>query len=360
MDISKFHHYLRYHSLNWYEQTKRRFQFNKKKQAELLLAFAKPMSVGRTTYAICSHIELYGEPKQKIIVNEIRRNLQSGDLISKAFIGWYDPMTVAALSAAEKGGDKSFLMAMNHIAKQLAAEEKTGSSSFLKLLYPGLYWLVSTIIIIGLNAFFIPMITSISNGATSPAIEDFSSVATFYTYWLGPILVCMFVGFILIKKMLQDYVGPYRDQIDTFTILKWQPFAGYRLKVGAYIVSTFSLLKRFGLSAFDILRILGATGSKYQRFHVENMIQSLKYGNDSDIDALNTGLLESQYISLLKLYTAGNDSHAVEALASAADDINERCIKRIQTTGNIIFYAFWGAVLFNLIKVASLMLGMNS
>lgn len=359
MDISKFHHYARFHSLNWYEQTKRRLQFNKKKQAEFLLAFAKPMSVGRTAFSICKHIERFGDPKQKIIITEIQKNLQSGEQMSKALIGWYDPLTVAALSAAEKGGEESLLIALEHVSNQLQKEQETGAKAFLKLLYPGIGWVLTTLVIIAMNIYFLPMVKEMSRGGSSPAIESFEAVAFFYTYLLWPILLFGFVGIYFINRMLREYIGPHRDLIDSFTVYKWKPFEGYRLKIGAYIVSSFSLLKRFGLPAFSILKILESTGSQYQRFHVANMSQALTYGNGNEIEALNTGLLEEQYVSLLRLYTADNDDHAVEALDKAANDINERCIKRIQTTGNIFYYAAWGAVLFNLIKVASVILGMN-
>lgn len=338
----------------------RSFQFNKNRQSEFLHQFASLMAVGRMPYDIADHIVKFGQKTEQEIASNIKFQLQNGLLISDALAGWIDPMKLAALKAAEEGGQEGFVIALKIISTNLIQETDTAKTSKAKILMPFVYTLMSFALVIGINFKFLPIFKGISQGPLPKPIQDIERYSGFLVGWGWLLLLAAVIGIFLFKYLEKNLVGDHRDRLEVIKIGSWNPFGGFRMKVGAHIIESFALLKRFNFSAYSIYRILIREGSAYQKHHVQIMTNQLPEGNESEIDSLDSGLLEPQYISLLKLYTGAENMNIVDQLNSAARDIKRRCEKRIQVNTDIIYYILWMTTLYNLTAIVNVFMATSS
>lgn len=338
----------------------RRFTFNKEKQAELLNLFAELMKSGRMPYDIADHLVKYGANQEKLIAIDIKTMLQNGDSIVSALEGWFDPMNIAALRAAEDGGQEGFCLAMQIISRELKKEKEASSVSIAKLAMPFMYSIISFAMVFFMQTKFVPIYKEISNGNLPPPIQKLDSYAGFLMDYGVIVLVAVVGLFIYFKYLEKNLIGDFRDKIEVFKIGPWNPFGGYRLKVAAHIVASFALLKRFNFSAYAIYQVLINEGSVYQRYHVNIMRMQLPEGNENEIDSMDSGLLEQQYISLLKLYMGTDNSNIVDKLNAAAADIRKRCATRLKVNADIIYYILWAIIVNNLTIAVGVFMATNS
>lgn len=340
----------------FYEKKKRQLSFTRPKQVKFLRIFSELMKVGRLPYDIADYIAKYGDPVERQIAIEIKANLGNGLSICDALDGWIDPMSLAALRAAEEGGQEGFVLALTYVAEEMETQSTTSAGALKKMIYPGVYAVTSFGIVIALHYNMIPMMRDMNRGMLPKDIQATDDYAVFLINW-GWLYTILFVALLVGFKYLQkNLVGETRDKLEMIKIVNWYPFGGYRLLIGSHIVASFALLKRFDFPAFMIYRILEQEGSIYQKHHVSIMREQLKDGNENEIESMDSGLLEPQYISLLKLYAGAESTSYVSALNSASKDIGRRCIDRMKINGEIIFYALWGVVIYNLSMVVNVLM----
>lgn len=338
----------------------RKFCFNKEKQSELLNLFSELMKSGRMPYDIADHLVKYGSKEEKLIATDIKLMLQNGDSIVNALEGWFDSMNIAALRAAEDGGQEGFCLAMQIISSELKKEKVASSVSLAKLAMPFLYTIISFAMVFFMQTKFVPIYKEISNGNLPPPIQKLDSYAGFLMDYGMLVLIAMVGVFIYFKYLEKNLIGDFRDKVEVFKIGPWNPFGGYRLKVAAHIVSSFGLLKRFNFSAYAIYQVLMNEGSVYQRYHVNIMRMQLPEGNENEFDSMDSGLLEQQYISLLKLYMGTDNSNIVDKLNAAAADIRKRCATRLKVNADIIYYILWAVLVNNLTIAVGVFMATNS
>lgn len=337
-----------------------RFKFDSKRQSAFLSVFAELMQVGRLPYDIADYQTKYGQKIEAKISADIKRNLSEGLNVTDALEGWIEPLNLAALKAGEASGHEGFVKALRHVSGLIQSQNQASSSSFSKCLYPGLYTILSVVFIAAIYTNFVPVIEEISVGKPLPIeVKNFKDFVEFWIAWGIPILVCLTAYIATFKYLEKNLVGDIRDQIEMIKIGSWQPFGGYRLKIGSHIVSSFALLKRFDFPAYTIYRILSNEGDKYQRHHISIMQKQLKEGHENEISSLDSGLLEPQYVSLLSLYAGANQSIYVEALNSAAREIQERCNNRMKVTGTLLSYFLWIILIKNLAALITILMSVN-
>lgn len=332
----------------FFEAKKRQFMFPRQKQVKFLRIFSDLMRVGRLPYDIADYIAKYGMDIEQKIALEITENLGNGLSVCDALEGWIEPMSLAALRAAEEGGQDGFVLALSTVANELEIQANTASGAFKKALYPGAYAVMSFLMIIGLHYKMIPMMRDMYKGMLPRDIQETEDYALLLINWGWLYLLVFIVAMFAYKYLQRNLIGEVRDKLEMIKVLNWYPFGAYRLVVGSHIVASFALLKRFNFPAYQIFRILENEGSPYQQHHVRIMRDQLKDGNENEIDSMDSGLLESQYISLLKLYASTESDKYVDALNSAANDIKKRCIDRMKINGEIMYFFLWGVVVYNL------------
>ncbi|MDQ2077385.1 type II secretion system F family protein [Marinimicrobium sp. ABcell2] len=342
-----------------YQSTVRRLSFNKKQQAQLLGTMTKPLRVGRPPVEVARHLAQFGSKQEKIIAGDILDNLRSGRGIVDALEGWYDDVTLSALRAAEHAGPNTFVEAIEYLSKNMLKSSKAKSAVLSKWAYPGVFVLASSFMIFWLSGFLLPTLVAMNQGQIPEGAQHFVSVANFYKYWFPWIVVLLVAGLFYARWWLANHVGPIRDTFDHIPL-----FSGYRLSIGANVVATFALLKRFDMKPFHIIRLLGDTGSPYQQSHVYNMKEALRgvgketqEGTKGIVNALDIGLLDDEYVSLVKLYAEADDAYIIEALEQAAEDIGERVMARLSKIAMIGTFFLWGWVLYNVIAVVSVVMG---
>lgn len=332
----------------------RRFQFGPKKQADLLEAFAQPLKIGASRLAIAAHIEKHGDKVQQRIARDIRLSLQSGGTICDGLSGWIEPLSLSALRAAEEGGNDSFIEGLEYLAQSLGAAGQSKAVLLKKCGYPTGMLLLTTGLMLYINAKVVPMFEGIMEGEVDPSIQTFKSVAGFYTTWLIPLLILISGIVLYARYWLSTSVGDIRDSVDRFAL-----FAGYRLSVGAKMVTMYGLLKKFGLSALDILNLMQRTGTPYQKYHIYLMKEQLRSGVDHEIDALDTGLLDEQHVSLLKLYTQGGDRAVVDALEKASVALDQQIQRRSERLAKLLSSVIFLWAFANIVLVVLILFGVN-
>mgnify|MGYP003108597081 CR=1 FL=1 len=344
-----------------YQGVLRRLSFNRKRQAALLKTLAKPMKVGRPPVEIVKHLIQFGDNQQKVIAKDMLHNLRSGVRLTSALEGWYDEVTISALRAAEQSGQNTFVDALDYLGDKLTEASKAKMAIFAKWLYPAVFVVGTSALILGLNDFMVPTILAMNNDQPPPNVQSFMDVADFYLYRFPIIAVLFVAGLVYARWWFANHVGPIRDTIDHIKL-----FSGYRLSIGANVVSTFALLKRFDMKPLRIVQMLEETGSPYQQSHVFNMKEALKggreeqrEGNKGIVNALDIGLLDDIYVSLLKLYAQASDEFVVEALELASEDIHQRVMERLGFLGMWVTLALWAWIGFNVITIVSLLMGIQ-
>lgn len=348
---------LRHSIVERYETVRRRLAFNRKQQADLLAALSKPMRVGRPPLLIARHLVKFGTAPQRRIAQDMITNLRSGKGVVAALEGWYDEVTLSALRAAEKGGPKTLLQALMYLSENMTKFRSEKVAIFGKWLPPGIYIVITINIMMILEGALIPALSAIG-GEDKAAF--FVAVMKFYKYQLPFIMIALVGAIIYARWWLANHIGPFRDTFDHIRL-----FSGYRLSIGVNVVSTFALLSRFDMKPFHIVRLLEETGSPYQQSHVFNMKEALRGARSDDrigsskgiVNALDVGLLDDEYLSLLKLYAEADDEYAVEALEDAARDIQSQVLMRLKVFGVAGTLFLWVWLVFNLITIVLLLLG---
>lgn len=348
---------LRHAIVDRYATLRRRLAFNRKQQADFLRALSKPLRVGRPPLQVARHLVKFGTEPQKRIARDMITSLSSGRGVVAALEGWYDEVTLSALRAAEKGGPKTLLQALGYLSENMTKSSNAKAAIFGKWAYPGFFVGLTIMMMVFLEGLLVPVL---SVGDVPDNVNRFIAVMKFYKHQL-PFLMAGLTGlFIYSRWWLANHVGPIRDTFDHIKI-----FSGYRLSVGVNVVSTFALLSRFDMKPFHIVRLLEETGSPYQQSHVFNMKEALRGGRGDDgdgsskgiVNALDVGLLDDEYLSLLKLFAEADDKYAVEALEEAANDIQERVLVRLKRFGAVVTTLLWIWIVFNVITIVLLIMG---
>lgn len=334
----------RSHWITW----RRRRAMPKAKQAQVLEAMSRPLSVGKPMVEVAHFFAEHGSSVQRELGQSIKEAKQSGAPASEAFALWLDPVSASALRSAETGGARTLARAMGLLADEMLRETAGLSSVVKKWLHPGVYVLITSILIVVMAVKVAPLIASIQSG-DSDEIAMLLSMANFYTgaFWLC--LLALMAIALCIVYYLRNGIGDFRDQLDRTGIT-----AGYRRKLGASLLRSFALLKQIGVPAHRIFKSLSQSGSRYYRWHLHRMRDRLSEGQAQDVFALDTGLFDSEQMALITLYASGSSREELsEALMKAADDIAKRSVEKLKIIGVVVAGLLWAWLVYNLIVLIS-------
>jgi hypothetical protein len=79
----------------------------------------------------------------------------------------------------------------------------------------------------------------------------------------------------------------------------------------------------------------------------------------SEVDAMDTGLLDDSQIATLHLYSSADDDHLIAAMNKAADVIGESISKRSTYAAYLVALLIGGWAFFNVIMIVSVIVGFN-
>ncbi|WP_020208911.1 type II secretion system F family protein [Gilvimarinus chinensis] len=333
---------------------KRSFRFSRAKQADFLRAFAGPMSVGKQPIEICEHILKHGSTVQKEVATLILASLEEGGGIASAMEGWIDPVSLSALKATEEAGSDVFVRALERIAESLEVSSQ-GRAKIIKLaIYPAIILIATIAIMIYPVGPVIESLKLMIHGKSDPTLDSMTSLIKFYVHWLW-LVALIGIGLIIgYRWYMANSISSFRRRIDQIAI-----FSGYRLSIASKFISTFALLKEFGMPASRIFNILKDSGNNYQRYHATLSQFNLGEGAISEVDAMDTGLLDDSQIATLHLYASADDDQLIAAMNKAADVVGKSISKRSTYAAYLVALLIGGWAFYNVIMIVSVLVGFN-
>ncbi|WP_049722401.1 type II secretion system F family protein [Gilvimarinus polysaccharolyticus] len=339
---------------DWTTMMSRKWKFGKSKQAEFLRTLAGPMSVGKKPIQICEHIRKHGTAAQKTLAVLILDSLREGGGICNALDGWIDSVSLSALKATEEAGSDIFVRALERIADSLEVASQ-GRTKILKLaIYPAMILVATISIMIYPVGPVVESLKLMIHGKSDPALDQMTTLIAFYTHWLWLTVMLGVLMIVSYRWYMANSISSFRHSVDKIPL-----FSGYRLSIASKFISTFALLKEFGMPAQRIFDILGSTGNTYQRYHSTLAQINLGEGAMSEVDAMDTGLLDDAQIATLHLYASSDDDHLIAAMNKAADVIGESTSKRSTYAAYLVALLIGGWAFFNVIMIVSVLVGFN-
>lgn len=362
MDTTKLQQSLRQLGIRWESSSRPGFinkmQFSKAKQADFLRAIASPMKVGRSIYDISKHISRYGEPVHRKIASKILTELQIGNAInpvSSSLKGWIDEISLSALSAAESNGPQTLIYALETIAESLEQSSQSYAAMFAMSAYPLVLNIVAVGVLFFATAPVVELYKELIDNAPDPILDRFGNVIFFYQYIFPILTVLLIGGFLYLIYYMKNDTSDLRLTLDKYPV-----FNLYRLNAGSKIISTYALLKRFGMPPLKILGIIRSSGGRYQKHHCNLMINSHQEGDAiNETMALDTGLLDNQHIALLYLYVSGNEDNFNDAMKAASKAIDLDISKQMKAFSKIISLSLFVLLIFNIMQIVSVQYGFN-
>ncbi len=340
---------------NSFEAWNRSRAFDRHDQAEFLRALAGPMTIGRSTFDICMHISQHGDTQiEKDLASDILEAIKGG-MICDALEGWIEPISLTALRTTEQEGVEVFIAALEGTADALESEADSSSNIIKSAITPFVLLMVSIAIMIYPVEPTIRLLQSMFEGKSMPDIESLLKLIAFYKFGLWVCFFGLFNLFIYYRWYAANVISPLRMKLEKFGL-----FSSYRLSVGVRFISTYSLLKSFGIAGHVIFNTLRSTGTGYQRYHAELANRNSQASVPSDIHALDTGLLDPKHIALLHLYANADESKLILAMNKVTKRIQGYLTKKNAITAKIITHTISAWVFFNIIKMVIAVVGFNS
>lgn len=233
------------------------------------------------------------------VATSVLAKMSEGKLLSDGFVGWYPESIVAIIRVGEEGG--TLPQSMLAAAAAMGHRNSAVVSLINSLIYPLAVVVVGLIVSVFIkHSVFVsfaqikPLEQWPNNGQVAMAF------ATFVQKWWWLVL-CLLVGSIVfVARILRSYIGDGRSVIDNFPILSL-----YRKFIAARVMETLGLLISNGVVIKKALRILKQSANPYLASHLLTMEYRLSGGKENLADVLDTGLLDKQDVSRLRVIARG-------------------------------------------------------
>lgn len=255
----------------------------------------------------------------KKLTESMLLKIAQGRAIADGMIGWMPPHIVELIRAGETGG--TLVQNLRVAAESLGRKNVVVGSLVSSLTYPIVVLLIGLGVLIYLKHSIFDQFAAIKPVATwPPEGKRLMTLATFIESWWFIVVIIGGLLFFSISKMLQNLVGPLRENIDKIPLL-----GIYRQVTAARFMETLGLLISNGIVFKQSLKIMQGQASNYLGWHLMMMERRLAGGRANIAEVLDTGLVsDGDILRLRAIADAKGFEHALVRLGrqSASNVVN--------------------------------------
>lgn len=273
----------------------KKFQFGNKKQLEFLEDMYLLINDGIPANRA---IEMMGEIAtgiNKEVAVTLSNKISEGQPLADGMKDWFSMNVVEIIRVGESGGAlaQTLKSAINMLSQQGAAL----GAFFAAIGYPLFVIMMSCGVILYINASVFPQFLAIKPVDLWPdAGRRLVFVADLIKHWWWMSIVLVVVIVVVMRKILSDYVGPLRTQLDRFP-----PFSFYKRLVAARVLETLGLLVANGVVFKSALGVMQHQANPYLLSHLQQMEHLLSMGKTNIGDVLSTGLVNENDLMRLRV-----------------------------------------------------------
>lgn len=248
--------------------------------------------------------------------------LDNGERFNSVLAGAVPDAERMAIAAGEDTGQVG--QGFRNAAFVTETAKRIKGELFKSLAYPAVLLVAFVVLLIVVSTMLIPTLLEIQPLDEWPVIARALYYVSQFTLGAGPwIAGGLAAGLAVALASLPRWQGHLRRQLDQWLV----PFSIYRQIQSANMLVTLAALMDSGLPTDEAMRRMQKSASKWLRWHVERVIESVSQGLTT-AEALDTGLHEDQTVDDLLMYDRTGD------LAMAATEIGRDTVERtIESVG---------------------------
>lgn len=258
-------------------------------------------------------VGLISTGNNRAVAKNIMDMIAQGKPIAEGMLGWFPPQIVELIRAGESGG--SLAPTLQSAAESLNKSNESMGSIISNLAYPIVVIVAGLIVLLYINGSVFKQFADIRPMSEWPAIgQRLAHVADFIKYWWWMTLIGLGVFAFLLRKLLREYVGDYREYIDKIPLINL-----YRITTAARFMETLGLLVGNGVVFKKSLSLMRKQAAPYLSYHLLLMERKLGQGISNIADVLDTGMIDHTDIIRLRVTAASKGfDHALVRLGKNA------------------------------------------
>ncbi|WP_108653092.1 hypothetical protein [Dongshaea marina] len=303
----------------------RQIYFRPKEQAEYLEILLHMMEDDLSALDACEQIEQFGSGTQRKIAHKMMQRLCGGYSLAESADGLFDPIVTNALFASEVTSNRleGLRVAVNTLQQSLniwgslagAVLKPLGSLAMLAVMYAIVYR--------SINSLFGHGSRGLADGGGLSAMV-YATGALFWNHWF--LIVC------LLALLVVGVVWSMPAMIMGRRFINLLPvYRHYGLAVSAKMLNLFAALWSNNISPKEVVQILKASGSPYERWQLENVERLLDTGERNIgvvFGELAIPAMEINKMQILMSRTS-NPVRVLEQSARATTKTLDRQVKRM-------------------------------
>lgn len=333
-----------------------RMSFGTEKQVRLLRTVKSVLEAGGEPVKIAEHFIKHGTSIEKRVGLRMESYLKKGLPFARAFEGVIPNESAQALVAAQHANEEALVNALSVVTDTMEVRSKGLADKMSPLLYPFVFVIVSAAFLVSYSASLAPIRSYLAKNGDASKIDDLAAMADFYVFAFPFIAIAIPMLWLSIRAFLANATQWRPTFVDEYPVLKI-----YRQSVGVKLIAMYALFRGVGIDIRAALGLLLRHASPFERVHLRRMLSRLKDGSEenmSEADVLDTGLIEKDQVSLLRLLTY-NPKDFYSALRSASLMLEKSIDTQLKWAFRGVSLVLWLLILMNLLTAVSAMFSIN-
>ncbi len=239
----------------------------------------------------------------KKLSESILAAIARGRFLADGMKGWFPVTIVELVRAGEESG--TLPQTMHSAATALTQKSSAMTAAVGATSYPAVVLVMGLVVSVFINKKVLTQFATIAPISSWPSNgQHLVAFANFIQSWWWLALILLVAAAIGLWRVLVDYIGGWRDTIDSVPGLSL-----YRKLTAARFMETMGLLVSNGIVFKKALKILQYNAPAYLAWHLMLMEHRLSRGQLNIADVLDTGLLDD--FDVLRLRAIA-DAHGFE------------------------------------------------
>lgn len=262
------------------------------------------------------------------VASMIMAKIAEGRPIAEGMQGWFSHHIIELIRAGESGGTLG--QTMRSAAESLGKKNESVSAILSALTYPLVVLVIGIVVLLYINNSVFTQFKLIKPVNAWPQIgKNMVALADFANNWWWIVLAAGGLVAFVLRKILREYVGEYRQYIDLVPLLSL-----YKQTTAARFMETLGLLISNGVVFKEALRLMHYQASPYLSYHLLVMEEKLGTGRSNIAEVLDTGMLNTADVVRLQVTAASKGfEHALVRLGKRAADA---AVKTVSTASKFV------------------------
>jgi type II secretory pathway component PulF len=229
------------------------------------------------------------------VANTIAIKIAQGQPLADGMRDWFGTNVVEIIRVGEAGGalSQTLQSAINMLSRRGVA-----IGAFIgALTYPIFVLIAACFVIVYLNNGVLQQFRTFKPISEWPSAgQNLILAGQIIENWWWLALVSLVVIVVTLRRLLSNYVGEFRPQLDNFP-----PFSLYRRLVAGRLLETLGLLVANGVVFKSAIRVMQYQANPYLNSHLVMIEHLLSMGKTNIADVLDTGLVSKEDLMRLRI-----------------------------------------------------------